>query len=139
MIFIISVFVLFLFNVQELNIPVPGPIIANHVNDSDATPAKRARIDESTKMATENLTGPSGTKVLALPTGRVTCNTPICELIKIVKPFIRELVEDSNLLKMWISFMSESSMQLFQIASFYSIYLDFFLLSFLHSSEDRGW
>lgn len=95
-------------DVQDLNIPVPDAITANHVNDVDAVPAKRARIDESTKMATEHLTGPSGTKVLALPTGKVTCNTPICELIKVVKPFIRELVEDSNLLKMWISFMSES-------------------------------
>lgn len=96
--------------VQELNIPVPDAIQANHVNDIDAsTPAKRLRTDESgTKMVTEHLTGPSGTKVLALPTGTVTCNTPICELIKVVKPFIRELVEDSNLLKMWISFMSES-------------------------------
>lgn len=87
---------------------MPDAITANHVNDVDAVPAKRARIDGSTKMVTESLTGPSGTKVLALPTGTVTCNTPICELITIVKPFIRELVEDSNLLKMWISFMSES-------------------------------
>lgn len=83
---------------------MPDAITANHVNDVDAVPAKRARIEP----ATEHLTGPSGTKVLALPTGRVTCNTPICELIKVVKPFIRDLVEDSNLLKMWISFMSES-------------------------------
>lgn len=98
-------------DVQDLNIPVPDAISANHVNDVDAVPAKRARIDESTKMATEHLTGPSGTKVLALPTGSVLCNKPICELITIVKPFIRELVEDSNLLKMWISFMSESLLQ----------------------------
>lgn len=91
---------------------MPDAIVANHVNDVDAVPAKRARIDESIKMATEHLTGPSGTKVLALPTGSVTCNKPICELIKIVKPFIRELVEDSNLLKMWISFMSKSLLQI---------------------------
>lgn len=90
---------------------MPDAITANHVNDVDAVPAKRARTDESTKMVTEYLTGPSGTKMLALPTGKVTCNTPICELIKVVKPFIRDLVEDSNLLKMWISFMSESLLQ----------------------------
>lgn len=43
--------------------------------------------------------------MLALPTGTVICNGPICDLIKIVKPIIRELVEDSNMLKMWISFL----------------------------------
>ncbi|XP_055302385.1 proteasome activator complex subunit 3 [Sitodiplosis mosellana] len=90
---------------QDLNIPVPDAITQNHVNDFEAIPSKRARIDDNSKTTTESLTGPSGTKVLALPTGSVACNTPICDLITVVKPFIRELVEDSNLLKMWISFM----------------------------------
>jgi proteasome activator subunit 3 (PA28 gamma) len=42
---------------------------------------------------------------MILPGGSVKCNAPICEIIKVVKPVIRGLVEDSNLLKMWISFM----------------------------------
>lgn len=89
---------------QDLNIPVPGPITQNHHNDADgATPAKRTRHDS--KSTIESHVGPSGTKVLALPMGTVTCNGPICDLIKIVKPIIRELVEDSNMLKMWISFL----------------------------------
>lgn len=92
---------------QALNIPVPDAITENHVNDVDAIPSKRQRLDANAKSTTESLTGPSGTKVLALPSGVVTCNTPICDLITVVKPFIRELVEDSNLLKMWISFMSK--------------------------------
>lgn len=91
---------------QALNIPVPEAITENHVNDFEAVPSKRQRIDGNAKSTTESLTGPSGTKVLALPSGTVTCNKPICDLITVVKPFIRELVEDSNLLKMWISFMS---------------------------------
>lgn len=95
-----------LFLLKELNIPIPDAITENHVNDFEAISAKRARIEENTKSS-EFLSSPSGTKVLALPSGKVSCNTPICELIKVVKPFIRELVEDSNLLKMWISFMSE--------------------------------
>lgn len=82
--------------------------------------AKRARVDESSKMATEPYTGPSGTKVLALPSGTVTCNAPICDLITVVKPFIRELVEDSNLLKMWISFMSEFHQLIEIIIQFFS-------------------
>lgn len=86
---------------QDLNIPVPDPIEISSVQDAekcetDEPGAKRARLDLATV---------SGTKVMALPNGRVQCNTPICELIKVVKPVIRALVEDSNLLKMWISFM----------------------------------
>jgi len=46
-----------------------------------------------------------GTKVLALVSGPVFCNKKITRLIDIVKPHIRELVEDSNLLKMWITFL----------------------------------
>lgn len=84
---------------QKVNIPVPDAIALNHVDEQeDGPPAiKRARPSEAAQI--------SGTKVLALPSGTVHCNTPICELIKVVKPVIRKLVEDSNLLKMWISFM----------------------------------
>lgn len=85
---------------QDLNIPVPDPIDLNNTEgdkaESEEPAAKRARVD---------LSSVSGTKVMALPNGRVHCNTPICDLIKVVKPVIRALVEDSNLLKMWISFM----------------------------------
>lgn len=88
------------FSFQDLNIPVPDPIDLNATEgekaDSEEPSAKRARVD---------LSSVSGTKVMALPNGRVQCNTPICDLIKVVKPVIRALVEDSNLLKMWISFM----------------------------------
>lgn len=86
---------------QDLNIPVPNPIAQNHVNDGEPG-AKRARVEPN---ATTEHVGTAGTKVLALPSGTVTCNTPICDLINIVKPIIRELVEDSNMLKMWISFL----------------------------------
>lgn len=83
---------------QKVNIPVPDAIALNHVDEKeDGPPNKRARLSETAQV--------SGTKVLALPSGTVHCNTPICELIKVVKPVIRKLVEDSNLLKMWISFM----------------------------------
>lgn len=89
---------------QSLNIPVPSPITQNHSNDAEgATPSKRPRVAEP--KTKEPTVGTAGTKVLALPTGTVTCNVPICDLIKIVKPIIRELVEDSNMLKMWISFL----------------------------------
>ncbi|EDW00369.1 proteasome activator complex subunit 3 [Drosophila grimshawi] len=87
---------------QDLNIPVMTPILVNNhdsggagdtVNDSPVP--KRARKDDNI----------SGTAVLGIPSGTVPCNKPLCEMIKVVKPIIRKLVEDSNLLKMWISFM----------------------------------
>lgn len=88
---------------QALNIPVPDAVVLNHVNEADGSPAlKRRRTDSSNELSASL---PSGTKVFALPSGIVNCNEPICELIKVVKPVIRALVEDSNLLKMWISFM----------------------------------
>ncbi|XP_055712941.1 proteasome activator complex subunit 3 isoform X2 [Phlebotomus papatasi] len=82
---------------QELNIPVPDAVPVNSYGDSkeDPPPTKKARMETTV----------SGTKVMALPSGIVNCNAPICDLIKIVKPVIRALVEDSNVLKMWISFM----------------------------------
>jgi len=93
---------------QPLNIPVPDAVELNNVGSADGAPAqKRARVDGDNKNSSSNSvpTQVSGTRVLALPSGTVHCNSPICDLIKIVKPVIRALVEDSNLLKMWISFM----------------------------------
>ncbi|XP_045517868.1 proteasome activator complex subunit 3 isoform X3 [Pieris brassicae] len=82
---------------QDLNIPVPPPIQA--VNEPNA---KRARLDSSEVSSNTTL---EGTRVYALPNGSVPCNKPLSDLIHLVKPHIRELIEDSNLLKMWISFM----------------------------------
>ncbi|XP_068154791.1 proteasome activator complex subunit 3 [Drosophila tropicalis] len=91
---------------QDLNIPVLPPVLVNKLcseeggdaggnDNNDHPPTKRARKDVIV----------TGTPVLALPTGTVPCNKPLCEMITVVKPIIRKLVEDSNLLKMWISFM----------------------------------
>jgi len=79
---------------QDLNIPVPEPIILN--SHTDLPVAKKPKLDHSSQ---------DGTKVLILPTGSVPINKNINELIENVKPHIRKLVEDSNLIKMWISFM----------------------------------
>eukprot|EP00099_Drosophila_melanogaster_P006860 NP_001259502.1 REG, isoform B [Drosophila melanogaster] len=81
---------------QDLNIPVLPPLLVkNELEDRDSLPTKRQRVDVIV----------SGQPVMGLPAGTVPCNKPLCEMIKVVKPIIRKLVEDSNLLKMWISFM----------------------------------
>ncbi|KAL0838965.1 hypothetical protein ABMA28_016970 [Loxostege sticticalis] len=82
---------------QDLNIPVPPPAAA--ANEPNA---KRQRMDSSEVSSNTTI---EGTRVYALPNGTVPCNKPLSDLIHLVKPHIRELVEDSNLLKMWISFM----------------------------------
>lgn len=86
-----------------MNIPVPDAISLNHVSEENSgePSAKRQR---TSNAATVDISA-GGTKVFALKSGTVICNVPICDIIKIVKPFIRGLVEDSNLLKMWISFL----------------------------------
>ena len=64
---------------QSLNIPIPDPIDFTEAGggDGDGPANKRARLE---------LTNVVGTKVLALPSGKVDCNTEICELISVVKP-----------------------------------------------------
>lgn len=73
---------------QDLNVPIPDPIILNHSEDGPAT--KKIKIDN-------NVEETSGTKVMILPSGAIPCNKKLCNLIHIVKPYIRQLLEDSNL------------------------------------------
>ncbi|XP_073832464.1 proteasome regulator gamma isoform X2 [Musca autumnalis] len=94
---------------QDLNIPIPDPILVSSNNGSDDTVVEAGAggdVDQpAAKRARTEPPAVVGTKVMYLPSGSVPCNTPLCEMIKVVKPIIRKLVEDSNLLKMWISFM----------------------------------
>ncbi|XP_019873379.1 proteasome activator complex subunit 3-like isoform X2 [Aethina tumida] len=80
---------------QDINIPVPDPILLN--SHSDSPPSKKTKYDNSISQ--------TGNKVQILPTGSVPTNKNLVELVESVKPHIRRLVEDSNLMKMWISFM----------------------------------
>lgn len=80
---------------QDLNIPVPDPIIVN--SHTELPPAKKTKYDNSISK--------EGSKVMVLPTGSVPTNKHLVDLVAAVKPHIRKLVEDSNLMKMWISFM----------------------------------
>lgn len=73
---------------QELNVPIPDPIVLNHSEDAPAT--KKLKLDNNAEET-------SGTKVMVLPNGPVPCNKKLCDLIYIVKPYIRQLLEDSNL------------------------------------------
>lgn len=77
---------------QELNIPVPDAISINS-HDDDAPAAKRIKLGNSVA---------DGTKVMALPTGSVPCNKHLLDVVQVVKPHIRRLLEDSNLVRLEI-------------------------------------
>nr|CAI5869445.1 unnamed protein product [Callosobruchus analis] len=72
---------------QDLNIPIPDPIVLNSHTDLPA--AKKTKLDERISDV--------GTKVMILPTGSVPTNKHLVDLVEQVKPHIRRLVEDSNL------------------------------------------
>lgn len=80
---------------QDLNIPVPRPTY-------DEPKSKRRRLDALITTANNTIEGP---KIYTLPNGPAPCNRSLSDLIHIVKPHIRQLVEDANLLKMWISYL----------------------------------
>lgn len=76
---------------QDLNIPVPDAIVVNNNNGDGAASGGGDEPPAAKKAKTENA---AGTKVMYLPSGSVPCNEPLCEMIKVVKPIIRKLVED---------------------------------------------
>jgi len=80
---------------SDLNIPVPDPqpMIHNH----DDKVSKKRKLDHNNDV--------DGTKVYAFAAGTVPSNKFITELVDILKPHIRQLVEDTNLLKMWVQFL----------------------------------
>ena len=92
---------------QDLDIPVPDPIVLpggnNTSHEEDEPPPskrmKRGAAAVTAEKGDNHQQVPAGTKVMALPHGMIKTNTPICEIIKVVKPVIRKLVEDCEYLE----------------------------------------
>jgi len=80
---------------SELLIPKPEELI----------PTKNDVQNKKRKLDSVENAELTGCKVLVLPHGSVPCNRHIVELIDELKPHIRQLVEDTNLLKMWIQLL----------------------------------
>ncbi|XP_035231302.1 proteasome activator complex subunit 3-like [Stegodyphus dumicola] len=83
----------------ELNIPIPDPPYVNH--DTDEIPTKKRKFN----VLSNDIPEVQGTKVLLLPNGTVPSNNHIVGVVELVKPRIQQLVEDANVLKMWIQFL----------------------------------
>lgn len=97
------------FNIKDLNevhtdlkIPIPEPVHQKgHDKElgNDALPLTKKR---KVELFDNDI---PGTKVLILPNGSSPCNKFIVELVDLAKPYIRQLVEDTNVLKMWVQFL----------------------------------
>jgi proteasome activator subunit 3 (PA28 gamma) len=68
--------------------------VDSHVVEQPAS--KKWKYDNCVDSASEV----PGTKVMALLTGAVPCNKHLCDVVGIVKPHIRQLIEDANLVNM---------------------------------------
>jgi len=77
--------------VVDLDIPVPA---SEDKKNGDLGETKKRKLDDEVDM--------EGSKVFVLPNGIVKTNPTITRLLKLVKPHLRQLVQDTNLLKMWI-------------------------------------
>ncbi|XP_045168408.1 proteasome activator complex subunit 3-like isoform X5 [Mercenaria mercenaria] len=71
-------------------------------------PQKIIELEEIHKPATKKRKHEhtvQGTEVLALPNGPCPINKKLCEISEQLKPYIRDLIDHSNTIKMWISFL----------------------------------
>ncbi|XP_064648251.1 proteasome activator complex subunit 3-like isoform X2 [Lineus longissimus] len=81
----------------DLNIPTPD-LANNH------EPSKKKRKMDGHDGG-EDYIKMQGSAVLALPNGISPSNQHIVEIVDKLKPYIRDLVEHANCVKMWITFM----------------------------------
>ncbi|KAJ8025087.1 Proteasome activator complex subunit 3 [Holothuria leucospilota] len=73
------------------NIPVPQPVITNHVSEN----FKKRKLDSDIE----------GSPVLVFPGGTIPCNKDIIHITNQLKPLICVLIEHCNSLKMWIQLL----------------------------------
>jgi len=81
----------------DINVPIPE---TKNASENCSTANKKRKVDEI-----DNSDGLDGTKVVAFVNGVVPSNKLLVELIDIVKPVVREMVENINKIKMWILFL----------------------------------
>nr|UCK81619.1 proteasome activator complex subunit 3 [Arenicola marina] len=82
-----------------LNIPVPETVVFNC--DSGELQTKKRKHD----CIDNNDQNIPGSKIVLLPSGPVPCNHCIVELVDVVKPKIREIIDHCNQVKMWIAYL----------------------------------
>ncbi|XP_052248211.1 proteasome activator complex subunit 3-like isoform X2 [Dreissena polymorpha] len=77
---------------SDLNISYPDPVLLKD-NGTDEPTTKKRKHDIQ------------GTEVHSLPGGPVPINKQLLDISEKLKPYIRDLIDHSNTIKMWISFL----------------------------------
>uniref|UniRef100_A0A1I7T3A6 Proteasome activator complex subunit 3 n=1 Tax=Caenorhabditis tropicalis TaxID=1561998 RepID=A0A1I7T3A6_9PELO len=80
---------------KSLNIPVPD--VENEQNGNDEPPLKRKKVVEEEYK--------KGAPVFAFTSGTVPCNENLAQLMDLVRPKLRDAVEQCNTVKMWITLL----------------------------------
>ncbi|CAH1788499.1 unnamed protein product [Owenia fusiformis] len=81
----------------DLNIPVPEVVLNN---DADGPQPKKRKLD-----LMDGLSEFPGCRILGLPNGTSPSNKHISSLLDQVKPYIRDLIDHANMIRMWIAFL----------------------------------
>lgn len=99
---------------QDLNIST-NPLTISDLQSSKQRPRmlpsrnghgrKHSRLSTASTSRGDNMQLVPSLSFALVPNGTVPCNQHLNNLIRLVKPHIIELLEDTNLLKMWIYFM----------------------------------
>uniref|UniRef100_A0A1I8A5G0 Proteasome activator complex subunit 3 n=1 Tax=Steinernema glaseri TaxID=37863 RepID=A0A1I8A5G0_9BILA len=85
----------------EFNLPRPEvPVVA----DDAGPPKKRKCVEQNGELITEE-NGVAGTPIYGFVNGPVKCNKKLADLTDLVRPLLRNAVEDVNKVKMWILFL----------------------------------
>ncbi|CAK9293391.1 unnamed protein product [Gordionus sp. m RMFG-2023] len=87
-----------------MNIPVPTHQNGKIVNGIPIINKKRKTI-ENENLTDQIISYDEDKKVMLFPNGMFPSNQNIIKLFEILKPYMCEMVEDTNLVKMWILFM----------------------------------
>jgi len=79
----------------DINVPIP---VMNNVQENCSTVSKKRKLEDELEVL-------GGTKVVAFVNGVIPSNKRLMELINVVKPIVRDVVESVNKMKMWILFL----------------------------------
>lgn len=88
---------------QDLNIPVPEAVHLLGTTGGDFSASKNGPVLPKKRHIDESVNGVEGTPVMAFTFGPVASNKFISELCEVVKPYVRQAVEDVNKVFLGIS------------------------------------
>ncbi|XP_049871166.1 proteasome activator complex subunit 3-like [Pectinophora gossypiella] len=89
---------------QDVNIPIPSTPSLEKAKSFNRGGSRRNKASSSRAAVQRARENPSARLDLALREA-IPCNKCLTDLIFLVKPHVKQLLEDTNVLKMWVNFM----------------------------------